>query len=266
MLGLTDYTCRILSMLRSCTSLKNGKNQSKWPCFFVGLNLSVTSENQNVLFMTIKNRILSMMFIATLVAFVASEVNAQSMLTRPRAGIKGGLNASNLYVDNVNDENARLGFNVGLFGELISTEAFGLQAELLYTTKGSKNVYDDPFDQEIKYNLNYLELPLFAVFKIGAVDLHVGGYGSYLLDANVRYDGDLADGTDEIDKDNLKSWDYGLLAGVGVNFGAMQIGARYNYGLAKIADSNGARKLLGDSKNSCAQLFVAFNLNAEPKE
>jgi hypothetical protein len=206
------------------------------------------------------------MLFTTLIGFAASEVSAQSMLTRPRAGIKGGLNASNLYVDDVNDENARLGFNVGLFGELISTEAFGLQAELLYTTKGSKNVYDNPIDQEIKYNLNYLELPLLAVFKIGAVDLHLGGYGSYLLDANIKYEGDLADGTDEIDKDNLNSWDYGLLAGVGINFGAMQIGARYNYGLVKIADSKAARTLIGDSKNSCAQLFVAFNLNAEPQQ
>lgn len=207
-----------------------------------------------------------MMLFTAIVVFAATEINAQSMLTRPRAGIKGGLNASNLYVDDVNDENARLGFNVGVFGELLSTEAFGIQAELLYTTKGSKNVYDDPIDQEIKYNLNYLELPLFAVFKIGAVDLHVGGYGSYLLGANIKYDGDLATGTDEIDKDNLKSWDYGLLGGVGINFGAVQIGARYNYGLLKIADSKGAKSLLGDSKNSCAQLFVAFNLNAEPQQ
>lgn len=215
--------------------------------------------------MTIKNKILSLILFTTILGSVASELSAQSVVTRQRAGIKGGLNASNLYIDDVNDENARLGFNIGLFGELVSTEGFGLQAELLYSTKGSKNVYDDPFDQEIKYNLNYLELPLLAVIKLGAVDLHLGAYGSYLLNANIDYSGDLADGTDEIDKDNLKSWDYGLVGGVGINFGAMQIGARYNYGLVKIADSDAAEAFVGDSKNSCAQLFVAFNFNAEPK-
>jgi hypothetical protein len=215
--------------------------------------------------MTIKNKVLSLLLVTTIIGFAASEAAAQ-IVTKPRAGIKGGLNASNLYVDDVNDENARLGFNAGLFGELVSTEGFGLQAELLYTTKGSKNVYDEPFDQEIKYNLNYLELPLLAVIKLGAVDLHLGAYGGYLLDANISYDGDLADGVDEIDKDNLKSWDYGLVGGVGINFGAMQIGARYNYGLVKLADSDAAESLIGDSKNSCAQLFVAFNLNADPQE
>jgi Outer membrane protein beta-barrel domain len=178
-----------------------------------------------------------------------------------RAGIKVGLNASNLYVDNVDDENARLGVNLGLYGELISTDAFGLQTELLYSTKGSKNFYGAPFNQEVKYNLNYLDLPVLAIFKLGAVDLQFGGYGSYLLGANISYQGDLANGQDEIDKDNLKSYDYGLVGGVGVNFGNVQVGARYNYGLVKLADSNAARALIGDSKNSVGQLYLAFNLN-----
>lgn len=215
--------------------------------------------------MTIKNRILSVILLTALVGLVTSQQAAAQFYSKNRAGIKGGLNVSNLYVDDVNDENARFGLNVGLFGELCSSEAVALQVELLFSTKGSKNVYDEPFDQEIQYNLNYLDLPVLAVFKLGAVDLHVGAYGSYLLGANISYDGDLADGEDEIDRDNLKSFDYGLLAGVGINFGAVQIGARYNYGLVKIADSDSAEALLGDSKNSCAQLFIAFNFN-EPSQ
>jgi len=209
-----------------------------------------------------RTKIIFTIFSFTLLGLIVCEqVNAQSASTK-RAGIKGGLNVSNLYIDDVTDENARPGINIGLFGELVSTEVFGLQTELLYSTKGSKIVYDTPADQEIQYNLNYLELPVLAVFKLGAVDLHVGGYGGYLLGANISYDGELADGTDEIDKDNLKSWDYGLVGGVGVNFGAMQVGARYNYGLVKLANSDAADFLLGDSKNSCAQLYIAINLNS----
>src|SRR5688572_8619351 len=138
--------------------------------------------------MTIKNKVLSFILFTTILGFVASE-QATAQTTPRRAGIKGGLNASNLYIDDVDDENARIGYNVGLFGELVSTETFGLQAELLYSTKGSKNMYDAPFDQEIQYNLNYLDLPLLAVFKLGAVDLQVGAYGSYLLNANIEYEG-----------------------------------------------------------------------------
>lgn len=184
-----------------------------------------------------------------------------------RAGVKGGLNVSNLYIDDVNDENARYGFNVGVYGQILSTDAFALQPELLFTTKGAKGEYTGLIDQTVKFNLNYLELPVLAVFKLGKdAEIHVGPYASYLLNANVKYSGDLSNGTDEIDKDQLKSFDFGLVGGLGLNFGALQVGARYNYGLVKLADSNAARSFLGDSKNSVAQLYLAFNLNQDKEE
>jgi hypothetical protein len=210
--------------------------------------------------MTMKNKFLTLILITAIVGLVRQQSIAQTNTTA-RAGIKGGLNASNLYVDdNVHDENARIGYHIGFYGQPVSSEAAALQIELLFSTKGTTTIYDSPVDQEISYNLNYLDLPVMAVFKLGdAVELHAGGYASYLVGANIEYDGDLADGVDEIDRDNLKSYDYGLLAGVGINFGAVQVGARYNYGLVKIADSDAAEFLIGDSKNSYAQLFLAFN-------
>lgn len=180
-----------------------------------------------------------------------------------RGGIKGGLNISNLYVDEVSDENSRFGFNVGLYAQLFSSEVFAIQPELLYSTKGTKTYYDNPIDGEgeRKFNLNYLEIPVLAVFKLGpAVELQFGPYWGYLLGANINYDGDTDD-TDELDRDAFRSWDFGLAAGLAINFGATQIGARYNYGLREIADSNAAELQLGDAKNSCAQLFIAFNFN-----
>ena len=177
-------------------------------------------------------------------------------------GIKGGLNVSNLYVDNVNDENSRVGFHTGFYGQVLATGFFALQPELLYTTKGSENEYDGIIDQNIKFNLNYLEVPMLAVFKLGkTAELHAGGYGSYLLGANVSYAGDIATGGEDLDRDNFKTFDYGLVGGLGLNFGGVQVGARYNYGLVKLAKTNNAKAVLGDSKNSAAQVYVAFNLN-----
>ena len=180
-----------------------------------------------------------------------------------RAGVKGGLNVSNLYVDDVDDENARFGFNVGFYGQVISSDVFAIQPELLFSTKGSKIEYGGNFfDQTVKYNLSYLDLPVLAVFKLGEdAEIHVGPYVSYLLGANISHDGDLGNGTDEIDRDHLKSFDYGLSGGFGLNFGSVQVGARYNYGLAKLADSDAAKLLIGDSKNSVAQLYIALALN-----
>jgi hypothetical protein len=179
-----------------------------------------------------------------------------------RVGIKGGLNVSNLYIDNVNDENARFGFNGGLYGQILSTEAFAIQPELLFSTKGSQADYGGIINSTVRFNLNYLDLPVLAVIKLGpSAEIHAGAYASYLLSANINYEGNIGSGTERLDRDQFKTFDYGLVGGLGLNFGAVQIGARYNYGLVKLADSNNARNMLGDSKNSVAQLYIALNMN-----
>ncbi|WP_276372560.1 porin family protein [Chryseolinea sp. H1M3-3] len=190
-------------------------------------------------------------------SLLSSDVYAQI-----KGGIKGGLNVSNLYVDEVDDENARFGFNIGFYGQVLSSDAFAIQPELLFSTKGSKVEYGGNFfDQTIKYNLSYLDLPVLAVFKLGeSAEIHIGPYASYLLGASISHEGNLGNDVDEIDKDHLKSFDYGLAGGFGLNFGNFQVGARYNYGLAKIADSDAAELLIGDSKNSVAQIYLALNL------
>lgn len=200
-------------------------------------------------------------FIGLICFIMAFQVDAQSVR---RVGVKGGLNVSNLFIDNVNDENARIGYHAGLYGQVFSSEAFALQLELLYSTKGSMEQYTSgSLNQEIKYNLSYIDLPVLGVFKLGRqAEIHIGGYASYLLNVNVSYEGDVASGSDDIDKDNLKSYDYGLTGGFGFNFGkSVQVGARYNYGLVKIADSDSAKMLLGDAKNSVAQVYIAFNFS-----
>ncbi|HTF22112.1 MAG TPA: porin family protein [Chryseolinea sp.] len=197
--------------------------------------------------------------VAMLVAVNGNESSAQM-----RAGIKGGLNVSNLYLDDIDDENARYGFNVGVYGQVFSTETFAIQPELMYSTRGAKAEYGGLIDQTVKFNLNYLDLPVLAVFKLGdAAEIHVGPYVSYLLNSNISYSGDLGNGSDEIDRDNLKPFDFGVAGGFGLNFGPMQVGARYNLGLTEIADSDVARTLIGDAKNSCAQLYMAFNFNQD---
>lgn len=203
------------------------------------------------------SKLLPLFALAAIVLAGVSDANAQM-----RAGVKGGLNVSNLYSDDIDDKNARYGFNAGVYGQVFSTETFAIQPELLYSTRGTRAEYDGIIDQTIKFNLNYLDLPVLAVFKLGdAAEIHVGPYVGYLLNSNVKYSGDVANSTDEIDRDNLKHFDFGLSGGFGLNFGPAQVGARYNLGLTEIADSDLARTALGDAKNSFAQLYVAFNLN-----
>lgn len=194
-----------------------------------------------------------------LLSFIANLAVAQS---NARVGIKGGLNVSNLYIDDVDDENPRFGFHAGVYGQILSSDVFAIQPEILFSTKGTRTEYNElGASGDAKFNLNYLDIPVLAVFKLGeAAEIHVGPYFSYLLSANVDVDGDI-DGYEDIDRDNFNAWDYGLAAGVGFNLGNAQIGARYNYGLQKLAKSDAADFILGDSKNSCAQVYISFNLN-----
>ncbi|MEJ1240738.1 porin family protein [Chryseolinea sp. T2] len=202
-------------------------------------------------------KLLSLFALVAIVLAGISDANAQI-----RAGVKGGLNVSNLYSDDIDDKNARYGFNAGLYGQVFSTETFAIQPELLYSTRGTRAEYGGIIDQTVKFNLNYLDLPVLAVFKLGdAAEIHLGPYVSYLLSSNIKYSGDVVNGTDEINRDNLKHFDFGVSGGFGLNFGPAQVGARYNLGLTEIADSDLARRTIGDAKNSCAQLYLAFNLN-----
>ena len=50
--------------------------------------------------------------------------NAQ--VTNAKIGIKGGVNFSNLYTEDVDDNNVLTGFNVGLFAKLPITEMFAI--------------------------------------------------------------------------------------------------------------------------------------------
>jgi hypothetical protein len=212
----------------------------------------------------LKNRFVVAYVVMGFVLFTALLISfeSQGQGSRPAAGIRGGLNVSNLYTGDVTDKDARFGFTAGVFGQVASSEVAALQLELNYSQRGTMAVRDGFIDQKTKFNLNYIDLPVLAVFKLGRVaELHAGVYGAYLVNANITSDGDLGDSFDELDKDNFRSFDYGVLGGLGFNLGGVQIGGRYNLGLNEIAKSRYAKNAFGNAKNSLAQLYIAFNLN-----
>ena len=216
----------------------------------------------NPIIMNAKSRFIFVFLVSFFAGLLATTL-LKAQNGTAKAGIKGGLNVSSLYINNVTGENARLGFHGGLYGQLFSSEYFALQPELLYSTRGSEAVYNGLLNNEtVRFNLNYLDLPVVAVIKLGkSAELHAGTYVSYLLNTNITYTGNSGNGAETLDRDKFKSYDYGLVGGFALNFGATSIGIRYNYGLIQIANSNSARNFVGDSKNSCGQLYLAINLN-----
>lgn len=186
----------------------------------------------------------------------------------PFVGVKGGLNISNLYRDDASDKDVRSGFHAGFVGRAMADQPIGLQAELLYSTKGNRTHYTGLYgliDQDVDFTLNYIEMPVMAAFRFAdnAFELHAGGYAAYLLSASVHTSGDLGDGSNDLDRENFNAIDTGVLAGVAFNAGPIQIGARYLLGLRMLANSDEADVLLGDARNSCAQVYIAFGQVAE---
>ncbi|MFY7912383.1 MAG: porin family protein [Emticicia sp.] len=206
-----------------------------------------------------KNRIIITAFIAVLGLFQTINADAQ----KARSGIKGGLNASNLYIDNISDRNPRYGFNVGLFTQVPLIEGtLYLQPEIGYSTKGTTARYNilNTFQGETTFKLDYAEVPLLLTYKIGnVIDIQAGAYGGYLVNASSKSKADNGSSSEVLlNKDNYRSFDYGLSAGLNIYFGKLMVGTRYNHGLQQIANTDAARTFLGDSKNSVGQVHIGI--------
>ncbi len=199
-----------------------------------------------------------MLLLGAVSMLTATSIKAQEITS----GIKGGLTLSNLYIDRdeLDDENARMGFHAGFFSQIMFAETFGLQPEFLFTTKGTEAKYEGMLDQTVNFNINYIDIPLFAVLRpVEVLEIYAGPYIGFMLNSNVKYSGTI-EGSDELDRDHFNTVDYGLAGGVALNFGGVQAGARYHVGLQKLADSDASNMLLGDSKHSYGQLYIALKL------
>jgi hypothetical protein len=217
-------------------------------------------------FIVRKLSILFMGFVllASTTAYAQEQQTAAESGLSAKFGIKGGLNLTSLYVDNVSSEHMKAGFNAGVFAKLPVTKGFSIQPELLYSVKGAKDTYSNFLqgDGEYRFNLGYMELPVLAVINLAPnFNLHLGGYAAYLVSANVKdvnNDGTIEGATD-LNADNFNRWDFGLVGGLGFDIQNFTLGARYNYGLSEIGKSgNLSGDLTKNSKNAGVSIYVGF--------
>jgi hypothetical protein len=171
-------------------------------------------------------------------------------------GIKGGVNISNLFINDIDDETARTGFHAGVYAKVPAGAIFAVQPEILFNTKGTFAAYDNG---EVDFRLNYIDVPILADFKLGtSADIYVGPYVGILLTSNAEPEGTFSDEYEEFDRSDFAPLDFGLSAGFGINFEIFSIGTRYNLGLVQVAKSEDAEALLGNARNSLAQVYLAF--------
>ncbi len=203
-----------------------------------------------------------------LICTTLTQAKAQDDELKARFGIKGGVNFSNLYTKDVDENNVLTGFNLGVFAKLPIASFLAIQPELYFTTKGGESTYNNAFVKgTARFNVNYLELPVLVVVNISKYfNVHAGPYAAFLLNgkATNKSNVTLFDFEDNLDTNDFNKLDFGLAAGIGVDLGGVGFGARYNYGLTKVGKERtflGTNYTFPDGKNSVLSVYASFSLN-----
>jgi hypothetical protein len=209
----------------------------------------------------------SILALALLTSFSQVAFSQTTDSAKLKFGVKGGVNFSNLYTEDVDDNNVLTGFNLGLFARLPITQTFAIQPELSYTTKGAELVYNNAFvNGTSTFKLNYLELPVLLVINLSEnFSVHGGPYVAYLIDgeATNNSQGTLFDVENNLDNDDYNKFDTGLSFGIGYDTNKIGFGVRYNYGLQKVGKErnfNGTNYTFPDGKNSAINLYLSYSI------
>jgi hypothetical protein len=184
---------------------------------------------------------------AALVAFALTTL-ATTGAQAQSIGFKLGASMSDMDVDPDGGLETDLLTSFGGGGFIrFGMAGLSLQLEALALTKGFKTT-DEEFDGEAKFKLDYIEVPVTAMFALGngpyvfvgpsfgfevgcKVDVAVGG-----VDAGG--DCDEAD----FDESTRKKFDVGVTGGVGLQFpmgpGSLLVEGRYTHGLTNLNDDS----------------------------
>ncbi|MBF4985162.1 PorT family protein [Nonlabens mediterrranea] len=157
-------------------------------------------------------------------------------------GVKGGVNFAKLTGDNVEDADGRTGFHVGLTGEYMFNDTFGLQGEVVYSTQGLQTE-DEILGQNVEQvlKLDYINVPVLAKFYIAdsGFSIDAGPQIGFLVSDKYEVNGENVD--DEL---NAETIDLSAGGGVaykfkeGTSLEGFNISARYMIGLSNVYKDN----------------------------
>ncbi|PKB15655.1 porin family protein [Flavobacterium sp. 5] len=186
----------------------------------------------------------------------------------PQFGIKGGVNFSNIYSTEVDDNNVLTSFNAGVYASFPVGDILSIQPEVLYSRKGGELTYDNAITSgKTQFKLNYIEVPILLKVNItDNLNVQAGPYFAYLIDSKVSNDanGDALDFEDSYSNDDFNKFDVGISGAIGFDFNSIGIGARYNYGFTTIGKERniaGTTYTIPDGKNSSLSLYLSYKLN-----
>ncbi|MGE5409586.1 MAG: porin family protein [Clostridiales bacterium] len=185
-------------------------------------------------------------------------------------GIKGGGSLVKMKFENLNsDYETNYGFSFGIMEVYRSNQLLSLEADLLYSQKGTKYLIEQIY--HTTYTLEYLSLPILAKLYLPEISflkthLDLGPSFNYLIsyqkEIQVQYDPNktyLFYYPSPIDYNkNLNSFDMGLIAGLGFDCQlfshTISLDTRYEIGLTDINKDLGN----GSIKNRTFSLFLGY--------
>lgn len=164
--------------------------------------------------------------------------------------VKAGMNMSNWSGDTGEDTKVKIGYKVGVGMECALDKTWSIQPSLFFTTKGVKASGEvDSYPVDITVNQMYLELPVNVQARLPLTDgmnilLAAGPYFAYGIAGKSTADYNSNGQTitvksDTFGDDGLKRFDAGLGLGVSLEIKKVIIGLDGQWGLTKLADSEG---------------------------
>lgn len=198
--------------------------------------------------------------------FAVIQITTAQEKSEYKLGFKGGVNFTNVGTTTGVSNKSLTGVHFGLFAKLPITNSFAVQPELYFTTKGGELTYQNVVvDGTAKFNLNYIEVPVLAVFKIfPGFNFQVGPYASYLVSSKVKNVNEVSfNFEDNIQSGDFNKFDTGVMAGFGIDVNSVEIGVRYNFGLLKVGKDKtylGTNYIFPDGKNSAINAYVSYSI------
>jgi hypothetical protein len=161
-------------------------------------------------------------------------------------GIKAGANFSTITGDDADDVETLIAFYAGFFYNVMISEMFSIQPELVYSGQGAK--FKDSDNARLK--LNYLNLSGILRYNTkSGFFVGTGPQFGILLSAKIKDDNTTVDF-----KEFVKSTDFAWAFLLGYEFASgFGLYGRYNLGLANISEDSD-----GDVKNSVIQVGFRY--------
>lgn len=171
------------------------------------------------------------LFLVLLFCSMVTAQNEEDELQPTRAGFKTGFNLANLTGD-VENTSLRVRLHFGAAIEFPVTQEFSVQPEIIYSAQGAKF---DIGDEEIKTNLDYLNVPILAKYYVfDGFSIEAGPQFGLLA---VASSSNLAEEDEDEFFNSINSFDFSF--DIGASYHITQnifLSARYNFGLTDVDD------------------------------